>query len=96
LISGAMYAYFKTNMGLAMRATGDNEQMIRALGVEVGWMVYIRSGIGERLVALSGLRLVVQFSRICQTFRWASHVVTGLASVITRRITGRLRVRSGC
>src|SRR4051812_4009637 len=38
VVATAMYAFFQTNLGLAMRATGDNEQMIRALGVEVGWM----------------------------------------------------------
>ncbi len=29
----AMYVFFRTNLGTAMRGTGDNAQMIRALGV---------------------------------------------------------------
>ena len=31
----ALYLFFRTNLGTAMRATGDNPQMIRALGVSV-------------------------------------------------------------
>ena len=38
LVGAAMYGFFRTNLGLAMRAVGDNEQMIRALGVDTGWM----------------------------------------------------------
>src|SRR5947199_1045396 len=29
----ALYLFFRTNLGTAMRATGDNDQMIRAMGV---------------------------------------------------------------
>ncbi len=81
LISGAIYAYFKTNMGLAMRATGDNEQMIRALGVEVGWMLTFGLALANGLVALSGA-LVVQFQGFADVQMGLGMVVTGLASVI--------------
>ena len=37
-----MYVFFQTNLGTAMRATGDNNEMVRALGVNdenssLGW-----------------------------------------------------------
>src|SRR5689334_9559980 len=32
----ALFAFLRTDLGTAMRATGDNDQMIRALGVDVG------------------------------------------------------------
>src|SRR5438045_783380 len=34
-----LYAFFRTNLGTAMRATGDNDQMMRALGVSNGAML---------------------------------------------------------
>ena len=33
LLGLLLYAFLQTNLGSAMRATGDNDQMIRALGV---------------------------------------------------------------
>lgn len=76
-----MYAFFKTNLGLAMRATGDNEQMIRALGVEVGWMLTFGLAISNGLVALSGA-LLVQYQGYADVQMGIGMVVWGLASVI--------------
>jgi putative ABC transport system permease protein len=81
LISGIMYAFFKTNLGLAMRATGDNEQMIRALGVEVGWMLTFGLALSNGLVALSGA-LLVQYQGYADVQMGLGMVVWGLASVI--------------
>src|SRR5687767_3372032 len=36
LVGLMLYAFFRTNLGTAMRATGDNAQMIQALGTNVG------------------------------------------------------------
>jgi len=81
LVACAMYAFFKTNLGLAMRATGDNEQMIRALGVEVGWMLTFGLAISNGLVALSGA-LLVQYQGYADVQMGLGMVVWGLASVI--------------
>lgn len=81
LVSCAMYAFFKTNLGLAMRATGDNEQMIRALGVEVGWMLTFGLALSNGLVALSGA-LLVQYQGYADVQMGLGMVVWGLASVI--------------
>ena len=40
--------FFGTSLGLALRATGDNPQMARALGVSVTWRDRGRAGDGER------------------------------------------------
>jgi len=81
LVAGAMFAFFKTNLGLAMRATGDNEQMIRALGVDVGWMLTFGLALSNGLVALSGA-LLVQYQGYADVQMGLGMVVWGLASVI--------------
>src|SRR5262249_38882637 len=58
LMGGLLYAFFRTNLGMAMRATGDNPQMIRALGVDVGWMITLGLALSNGLVALAGGFLV--------------------------------------
>jgi putative tryptophan/tyrosine transport system permease protein len=81
LMAGVMYVFFKTNLGLAMRATGDNENMIRALGVEVGWMLTFGLALSNGLVALSGA-LLVQYQGYADVQMGLGMVVWGLASVI--------------
>lgn len=76
-----MAVFFKTNLGLAMRATGDNEHMIRALGVEVGWMLTFGLALSNGLVALSGA-LLVQYQGFADVQIGLGMVVWGLASVI--------------
>jgi putative ABC transport system permease protein len=80
-ISGLLYAFFLTNLGLAMRAAGDNEQMIRALGVDVGWMTTFGLALANGLVALSGA-LLVQYQGYSDVQMGLGMVVWGLASVI--------------
>ncbi|MBW1778644.1 MAG: ABC transporter permease, partial [Deltaproteobacteria bacterium] len=46
--------FFKTQIGFAMRATGDNEQMIRTLGVNTDSMTVLGLGMSNAFVALSG------------------------------------------
>lgn len=76
-----LYSFFQTNLGLAMRATGDNEQMIRALGVDVGWMMTFGLALSNGLVALSGA-LLVQYQGYSDVQMGLGMVVWGLASVI--------------
>lgn len=81
LVGTAMYSFFRTNLGLAMRATGDNEHMIRALGVEVGWMTTFGLGLSNGLVALAGA-LLVQHLGFYDVQMGIGMVVWGFASVI--------------
>lgn len=81
LAGGAMYAFFRTNLGLALRATGDNPQMIRALGVDVGWAITLALALSNGLVALSG-GLLVQYQGFADVQMGIGMVVWGFASVI--------------
>ena len=40
-LSGGLYLFFRTNVGTAMQAAGDNPQLIRALGVNVDNMIVV-------------------------------------------------------
>jgi putative ABC transport system permease protein len=64
-----------------MRATGDNPDMIRALGVDVGWMITFGLSIANGLVALAGAFLV-QYQGFADVQMGIGMVVWGFASVI--------------
>lgn len=82
LLTGTLlYWFLRTNLGIAMRATGDNVQMIRALGVNDGNMIIFGLAISNGLVALSGA-LLAQYQGFADVGMGIGMVVWGLASVI--------------
>jgi putative tryptophan/tyrosine transport system permease protein len=76
-----VYFFFRTNLGTAMRATGDNAQMIRALGADDRYMVVLGLALANGLVALSGA-LLAQYQGFADVQMGIGMVVWGLASVI--------------
>jgi putative ABC transport system permease protein len=70
-----------TQLGMAMRATGDNEQMIRALGVDTDRMTVLGLGLSNACVALSGA-LVAQDQGFADVGMGIGLIVAGLASII--------------
>lgn len=76
-----LYAFLQTELGLAIRATGDNEQMIRSLGVNTNTMKVIGLALGNSLCALSGA-LVGQFQGYADIQMGIGMIIIGLASVI--------------
>jgi putative ABC transport system permease protein len=81
LVCALIFVFFRTNLGTAMRATGDNPQMIRALGVDTGTMIVIGLALANALVALSGA-LLAQYQGFADVQMGIGMVVWGLASVI--------------
>jgi len=81
LTGGLLYWFLRTNLGMAMRATGDNVQMIRALGVNDGRMIVFGLAISNGFVALSGA-LLAQYQGFADVGMGIGMVVWGLASVI--------------
>ena len=73
--------FFNTQIGFAMRATGDNEQMIRTLGVNTDHMTVLGIGISNAFVALSGA-LVAQDQGFSDVGMGIGMIVAGLASII--------------
>ncbi len=82
LIVKVLLDYFlSTEIGMAIRATGDNEQMIRSLGVDTKLTKVIGLCISNGLVALSG-SLFAQYSGFADVGMGIGTIVAGLASVI--------------
>jgi putative ABC transport system permease protein len=77
----ALYLFFRTNIGTAMQAAGDNAQMIRALGVNVDNMIVLGLALSNGLIALSGA-LLTQYQGFADVQMGIGMVVWGLASII--------------
>ncbi|WP_184542837.1 ABC transporter permease [Mucilaginibacter sp. FT3.2] len=71
----------KTDFGIAMRATGNSESMIRALGVDTDRMKITGLALANALTALSGY-LIVQFQAFADINMGEAIVIIGLGSVI--------------
>lgn len=81
LVGTLLFLFFRTNLGTAMRATGDNAQMIRALGVSVDFILILGLAISNGLIALAG-SLLAQYQGFADVQMGIGMVVWGLASVI--------------
>lgn len=77
----AMYWFFGTELGSAIRATGNNERMVRALGVDTDAMKQVGLMLSNALVALSGA-LVAQSQGYADVGMGTGTIVIGLASII--------------
>lgn len=71
----------KTDFGLAMRATGNSESMIRSLGVNTDRMKITGLALANALTALSGY-LITQFQGFADISMGIGIVIVGLGSVI--------------
>jgi len=73
--------FLRTEIGLALRATGDNEQMVRSLGVDTDKNVLMGCAIANGLVGLAGA-VVAQGQGFADVGMGIGMIVMGLASVI--------------
>lgn len=76
-----LYWFFGTEIGCAIRATGNNGDMVRALGVNTDTMKIIGLIISNGLVSLSGA-MVAQSQRYGDVGMGTGTIVIGLASII--------------
>lgn len=81
IVGALLYWFFRTNLGTAMQAAGDNAQMIRALGVNVDTMVVLGLALSNGLIATSGA-LLTQYQGFADVQMGIGMVVWGLASII--------------
>lgn len=81
-----MIAYLlKTDFGLTMRATGNNENMMRAIGVKTDNIKVIGLALANALTAVSGY-LMVQFQKFSDINMGVGIVVIGLGSVMIAEV----------
>ena len=73
--------FLRTEIGLALRATGDNEQMVRGLGCNTDMTTMLGVSISNGLVSLSGA-LIAQNQGFSDIGMGIGMIVMGLASVI--------------
>src|SRR5699024_7027328 len=86
-----LYWFFGTESGAALRATGDNEDMIRALGVNIKKTKMLALMISNGLVALSG-GLVCESQKYGDINNGTGAIVIGLAAIVIGDVLlGRLR-----
>ncbi|WP_022849620.1 ABC transporter permease [Limisalsivibrio acetivorans] len=81
LVAGVLIWFFHTEVGLALRATGDNMKMVRAQGASTSRMIFFGVALSNGLVALSGA-LVGQAQGFADVNMGIGIIVAGLASVI--------------
>ena len=73
--------FLRTDSGLALRATGNNEQMVRGLGGDTNLTIMLGVSISNGLVALAGA-LIAQNQGFTDVGMGIGMIVLGLASVI--------------
>ncbi|KWX77176.1 ABC transporter permease [Paenibacillus riograndensis] len=73
--------FLRTDLGLALRATGDNARMIRSFGVNTDTTTILGISLSNGMVALSGA-LIAQYSSFADSTMGIGMIVIGLASVI--------------
>ncbi len=73
--------FLHTELGLSVRATGDNPQMIRALGVNTDRMKILGLALSNGMVGLSGA-LLAQYQGFADVNSGAGLIIAGLAAVI--------------
>lgn len=98
LIAAVLWCFvtwlLKTDFGLAMRATGNSETMIRSLGVNTGNMKVVGLMIANGLTAISGF-LVCQYQQFADINMGIGIVIFGLGAVMMgESIAGLFKVQS--
>ena len=93
LVIAFMYWFFGTEVGSAIRATGNNPDMIRALGVNTSWMKIIALLFSNGLVALSGA-LITQYQQNASVTNGTGMIVViyKLSSVVIGSLIYRIVV----
>lgn len=76
-----IYWFFGTELGAAIRATGFNQQMIRAQGIDTNLTITLGLVLSNALVAVSGA-LIAQSNGFADVGMGTGTIVIGLASVI--------------
>ena len=84
-----LYWFFGTEIGSALRATGDNEHMIRALGVSTNKTKVIALVLSNALIGLSG-GLICESQKYADIGMGTGAIVIGLAAIVIGEVLGRL------
>lgn len=73
--------FLKTRLGLSIRATGDNPDMVRASSINTGFTVTVGLCVSNSVTALSGA-VLAQYQKTADINLGSGMVIIGLASLI--------------
>ena len=90
-----MYWYFGTEQGSAIRATGNNNHMALAQGVNINNMKVLGFAFGNGLVALAG-GLMAQYQGFADINMGRGAIVIGLAAIIIGEVLSEFIFKKGC
>ena len=76
-----LIAFLRTRLGLSIRATGDNPDMVRASSINTAFTVTVGLCVANALTALSGA-VLAQYQRTADINLGTGMVIIGLASLI--------------
>ena len=93
LMMGVLLILFlKTRLGLSIRATGDNPDMVRASSINTAFTITVGLCVSNALTALSGA-VLAQYQKIADINLGTGMVIIGLASlIIGETLTPRGRI----
>ena len=80
-VGAALTAFLGTRLGLSIRATGDNPDMVRASSINTAFTITVGLSISNALTALSGC-LLAQYQKTADISLGTGMVIVGLASLI--------------
>lgn len=95
LLVVGLYWYFGTEQGSAIRATGNNNKMALAQGINIDNMKVIGFGLGNGLVALAG-GLMAQYQGFADINMGRGAIVIGLAAIIIGEVLSEAIFKKGC
>ena len=79
--AAALVLFLKTRLGLSIRATGDNPDMVRASSINTSFTITVGLCVSNACTALSG-GLIAQYQKTADMSMGTGMVIIGLASLI--------------
>lgn len=81
LVAAALVLFFRTKVGLTVRATGDNENMVQSLGMDTDRYKIIGLALSNAVIAISGA-LFMQYERYYDASFGTGMMVVGVVTII--------------
>lgn len=81
IVAAALAVFLSTRLGLSIRATGDNPDMVRASSINTGFTVTVGLAVSNSITALSGA-VLAQYQKTADINLGTGMVIIGLASLI--------------
>lgn len=88
-ILALLFLFLKTKIGFALRATGNNDYMARAQGINTDFTKLTGLAISNGLIALSGA-ILAQYQLFTDVSMGVGMIVIGLASIMIGEVFSRL------